>query len=291
MDGAPKTEWSSRGKRQLTVWASHSVDMQANGASRVITLHQAEEFWAVLSMGPAPADWSSERLSNVLVTTMEYWKHCMAGLAYSGPRMYRARRSALLIHLSTFAPAGSVVAAPTTSLPECIGGTRNYDYRFAWIRDASLALAMMALLGDTRSAAYFMGWLAGRKSSTDSPIQVVYRLNGETDVSQHEQQKLRGYRNSLPIRIGNHAYTQRQLDSLGYLADCALTYLVHGGEWHQECWQTIRRAAEYTAANWQKPDSGIWELSQRQHYVSSKVMSWVALDRAVKIAERTGRRN
>ncbi|WP_447987135.1 glycoside hydrolase family 15 protein [Nitrospira sp. Nam74] len=98
-----------------------------------------------------------------------------------------------MIHLSTFAPTGSVVAAPTTSLPECIGGDLNYDYRFAWIRDASLAMAMMALLGDTRSAAYFMGWLARRSSSTDSPIQIMYRLSGDTDVSQHEQQGLRGW--------------------------------------------------------------------------------------------------
>jgi GH15 family glucan-1,4-alpha-glucosidase len=277
------------GKGQLAVWVSNNVDMQRSVASQVMNLHQAEEFWAVLSMGPIPGDWSSDRLSDVLVTTMEYWKHCMADLAYSGPYMQRARRSALLIHLSTFAPTGSVVAAPTTSLPECIGGDLNYDYRFAWIRDASLAMAMMALLGDTRSAAYFMGWLARRSSSTDSPIQIMYRLSGDTDASQHEQQGLRGYRSSVPVRVGNHAYTQRQLDSLGYLADCALTYLLHGGEWYEECWQTVRRAAEYTLANWQKPDSGIWELSQLKHYVSSKVMSWVTLDRALKIAERIDR--
>jgi alpha,alpha-trehalase len=109
-------------------------------------------------------------------------------------------------------------------------------------------------------------------------------------VSQHEQKGLTGYRKSVPVRIGNHAYKQRQLDSLGYLVDCAWVYLLRGGEWHhEECWQMVRRAAEYTAANWQKPDSGIWELSQVKHYVSSKVMSWVTLDRALKIAERIGR--
>jgi GH15 family glucan-1,4-alpha-glucosidase len=258
------------GKDHMHVWSSVKVEVQRSGASHAVNLHQGQEFWAVLSVGRAAGPWSSEELSDVLYKTMEYWKHCMAGLPYSGSRMQSARRSALLIHLSTFAPAGSVVAAPTTSLPERLGGDLNYDYRFAWIRDASLAMAMMALLGDTRSAAYFMGWLARRSSSTDSPIQIMYRLSGETDVSQHEQEGLRGYRGSVPVRIGNRAYKQRQLDSLGYMADCALIYLLHGGEWYEECWQTVRRAAEYTAANWQKPDSGIWELSQLKHYVTAK---------------------
>ncbi|HJU04119.1 MAG TPA: glycoside hydrolase family 15 protein, partial [Nitrospiraceae bacterium] len=277
------------GRDQIHVWSSINVQVQRSGASHAMTLKQGQEFWAVLSMGRPPGPWSSKQLSDVLYKTMEYWKHCMAGLAYSGPCMRDVRRSALLIHLSTFAPAGSVVAAPTTSLPERLGGDLNYDYRFAWIRDASLAMAMMALAGDTRSASYFMGWLARRDSATDSPLQIMYRLSGETDVSEHERKELRGYRGSIPVRIGNHAYTQRQLDSLGYLIGCAFIYLVHGGEWYEECWQTVRRAAEYTAANWQKPDSGIWELSQLKHYVSSKVMSWVALDRALKIAERIGR--
>jgi GH15 family glucan-1,4-alpha-glucosidase len=277
------------GKGQLYVWLSGTVEMQRGGAAYAMDLRQGKEVWAVLSMGRSPGPWSSEQLSHALATTMEYWKHCMAGLAYAGPRMHGARRAALLIHLSTCVPAGSLVAAPTTSLPERLGGDLNYDYRFAWIRDASLAMAMMALLGDTRSAGYFMGWLARRSSSTDSPLQIMYRLSGDTDVSQHERKGLKGYRGSVPVRIGNHAYKQRQLDSLGYLADCALMYLLRGGEWYEECWQTVRRAAEYTAANWQKPDSGIWELSQLKHYVSSKVMSWVALDRAMKIAERIGR--
>ena len=182
---------------------------------------------------------------------MEYWKHCMTGLAYSGPHMQRARRSAVLIYLSTF--------APTTSLPECIGGDLNYDYRFAWIRDASFAMVMMALLGDTRSVANFMRCLARRSSSKDSPLQIMYRLNGETDVSQHEQQGLRGYRNFVPVRVGNHAYTQRQLDSLGYLADSALTYLLKGAEWYEDVGRRFaaRRSTRRPTGRSRTPASGV----------------------------------
>lgn len=182
-----------------------------------------------------------------------------------------------------------MVAAPTTSLPERIGGDRNYDYRHSWVRDASLSMATLGSLGDTPSAERYMGWLARRNSSTESPLQVVYRVAGGTELDQRERTDLEGYRGSLPVRFGNRAAAQRQLDWLGFLAECALVYLEQGGTWYGECWRTVRSAAEYTAANWHKPDHGIWELSEQRHYVSGKVMSWVALDRALRIAERTGR--
>jgi GH15 family glucan-1,4-alpha-glucosidase len=196
----------------------------------------------------------------------------------------------MAVRLLGYAPTGALVAAPTTSLPERVGGDRNYDYRLAWVRDASLSLAILSLLGDTTAAQGYMDWLAGLDSSTDSPLQVVYRVDGRIDVTQQERTDIAGYRESRPVRFGNHAFEQRQLDSLGYFNDCALVYLDHGGAWSDAYWTVVQAAADYTVANWRLPDSGIWELPAEQHYVSSKVMSWVTLERAIQIARKTGHR-
>lgn len=150
-----------------------------------------------------------------------------------------------------------------------------------------LSMAVLAMLGDTRAAKRYMDWLARLDSSTDSPLQVVYQIGGGTDLTQRGRPELAGYRESQPVLIDNHAFGQRQLDSLGYLADCALINLEEGGEWRPEHWEMIRRAADYTVADWAQPDCGIRELPAEQHYVSSKVMSWVALERAVQIAAKT----
>lgn len=277
------------GNLTLGLWSSLPLETDSDRAGAKFTLGRGEEMWAVLSSGDSPVRWTEDRARRTLTKTSLYWNECLDKLNCSGRGADRLRRSMLVIYLLSYAPTGSLVAAPTTSLPERIGGGRNYDYRYAWVRDASLSMAMLALLGDTARAEYYMGWLARRDSSTDSPLQVVYRISGETDLTQEERNDLEGYRESTPVRFGNHAATQRQLDSLGYLAECALVYLEEGSAWYEECWQTVRAAAEYTAANWQKPDSGIWELPVEGHYVSSKVMGWVTLDRAIKIAERTDR--
>lgn len=277
------------GARTLFVWVSRPVQAEPDGAHVQFHLYHDQEFWSALIDGEPDGPWTVQRSRDVLNETLTYWQDWVDQLAYTGPRGDRVRRSAVTVHLLGYAPTGSLVAAPTTSLPERIGGGWNADYRFAWVRDASLSLAVLALLGDTKTARRYMDWVCGLDSSTDSPLQVVYRIDGGTDLSQHERWELYGYRGSQPIRVGNHAYQQRQLDSLGYFADCALIYLEQGGTWREEYWQMIRRAADYTAGAWRQPDNSIWELPSTQHYVSSKVMSWVTLERAVQIAERLGR--
>ncbi len=276
------------GEHALALWTSISVEAGSDGAHSTFRLREGEEAWAVLALGEAPGAWTIELARSALRETSEYWRGWLGGLTYTGPRGDRVRRSAMAVHLLSYAPAGSLVAAPTTSLPERVGGDLNWDYRFAWVRDASLSLAVLSLLGDTQVARRYMDWLAGLGSSTDSPLQVVYRINGGTDLTERKRGDLEGYRGSLPIRFGNRASDQRQLDSLGYLAECALIYLQQGGEWRDEYWEMLRRAADYTLENWRLPDSGIWELPVEAHYVSGKVMSWVTLERTVRIAERTG---
>ncbi|MGE3073935.1 MAG: glycoside hydrolase family 15 protein [Dehalococcoidia bacterium] len=255
-------------------------------------LAEGEEQWAVLSCGSSDAVdplLNAEGLTGLLESTRSYWRGRARRVRYEGPARELVVRSLLTIHLLSYAPAGSVVAAPTTSLPERLGGDRNYDYRFAWVRDASLSLAVVAMLGDTEAARDYMDWLVACPPGAEGPLQVVYGIRGEVDLTEVIRDDIRGYEDSRPVREGNAAYDQRQLDSLGYLADCALRYLESRGEWRASFWDLIRRAADYVVATWREPDSGIWEIrGDQRHYVSSKVMSWVTLERAIRIAMSLG---
>lgn len=287
-DQAATVTSKSRGERTLNLWTSFPSTVNDTGTDASLDLRKGDEVWAVLALNEESETWTVGGAQSALNTTVAYWHDWQSTLTYTGPRAERIRRSALTFHLLSYAPTGSQVAAPTTSLPERIGGDRNYDYRFAWVRDASLSLSSLSLLGKTESAQRYLDWLVGLDSSTDAPLQVLYRIDGGTDLTQHERSDIAGYRGSLPVRTGNHASSQFQIDSFGYLANCTLIYLSEGGEWKSEYWEMLRRIADYTVANWQKPDSGIWEVSNEEHYVSSKVMSWVILDRAVKVATKLG---
>jgi GH15 family glucan-1,4-alpha-glucosidase/glycerol uptake facilitator-like aquaporin len=274
----PREDFHERAS-DLVLWTSFPREP-------ALHLHAGEEAWAWFSN--QSARFSIEAARAALEAADDFWKKTHGHLTYLGPRGKGARKSSLLIHMLTYAPAGSMVAAPTSSLPERLGGDRNYDYRFAWVRDASLTVGVLSMLGDLACSTHYFDWLCKRSSSTESPLQVVYRIDGGMELDQVERTDLEGYQKALPVRFGNLAAGQLQLDSLGYLADSALIYLNHGGEWKTTYWDLLQRAADFTARSWQQKDNGIWELPELQHYVSSKVMSWVTLDRAVKIAERLG---
>lgn len=272
------------------LWASRSG---AASETRVTTdLRAGDEIWFVFAISDQ-ADtqlWTVERAARAVAETDRYWREWTVALDHDEFGGNRLRRSAATMHLLSFAPTGSPVAAPTTSLPERIGGDRNWDYRYSWVRDASLSLAMLSQIGALVAGRRYLDCLVTYRSSNDSPLQIVYGIDGAIDLPEQQRTDLAGYRDSLPIRFGNRACGQRQLDSLGFFIDASLTYLDNDGEWTDEHWEMVKRAADYTVANWQKTESGIWESTDSQHYVSGKVMSWVALDRAVTIAERTGRR-
>src|SRR5581483_3540632 len=171
---------------------------------------------------------------------------------------------------------------------ERIGGGWNADYRLTWVRDASLSISTLAAAGDLASARRFFDWLTTLESTTRSPLQVVYDIHGGTQPRQHVRRDLDGYRGSKPIRFGNHAFRQHQHDKFGYLAECALTYLERGGAWDDRIWRLLVRVADFVSAHWDEPGNGIWELATRERYISGRVMSWAALDRIVRIAERLG---
>lgn len=294
-DGRPDIESTGNGlilrcgSRALGFWCNRPVSWDEQAIKLDLRLGEGDECWSVLVPGGIDGSWSVDRARSILDETDRAWTRWVKNLSYMGPRADRVRRSAVTVHLLSDESTGSLVAAPTNSLPERIGGSKNYDYRYAWVRDASLSLASLAMLGDRESPRRYMDWLAGLGSSTGAPLQVMYGLDGRTDLTERTREDLNGYRGSKPVRVGNHAYSQDQLDSMGYYNDCSLIYLQQGGPWREEYWKLNHRISEHVAATWREPDHGIWELSARRHYVSSKVMAWVALKRATEIADHLGR--
>ena len=216
------------------LWTSRPVDPNLDGASASFKLAAGEEFWAILGLANNPAMWNLEVADEALRATIWHWRDWSGRYSYQGLRKDRVIRSALAIELLSYEPTGALAAAVTSSLPERIGGDRNYDYRYAWIRDASMAIATLSVLGDLKSAERYLTWLTGLGSSTEMPLQVLYRVGGGTNIEQHVREELSGYRDFASVRFGNHAYRQRQIDCFGYLADCAVIYLLQGGRWRPE---------------------------------------------------------
>jgi len=275
---------------QLAVWASFPIRVEAGGAVADLTMGAGDELWAVIGWNSQPGDWSRERATELFDAAVRYWRDWSVGLKVGAAeaRAVELRRSAITVHLLTHAEHDSAAAALTTSLPERIGGDRNYDYRFAWVRDASLSLAMLARLGKVDEVQRYLDWLCGLDSTTEAPLQVCYQLDGNTQLPEVELSAVRGYADSRPVRYGNRAVKQRQLGSLAFFADCASIYVENDRPWQDKHWKLLRRAANYTCTHWYLPESGIWELAVEAHYVAGKVMSWVVLKRAEKIARRTG---
>ena len=224
-------------------------------------------------------------MENNLAETVRFWQQWAACCTYEGEYRDDVLRSALTLKALTYAPSGAVLAAATTSLPETIGGSRNWDYRYTWIRDAVFALYALSIVGYTDEARAFKDWLEWSTSGRARDLQVMYGLGGERRLTEVELPELDGYRGSRPVRIGNGAYSQFQLDIYGEIMDSAHLYRKYVGEMDTAYWQYLLRVVSFVIDHWREPDEGIWEMRNgRQHFVFSKVMCWVALDRAIKAA-------
>jgi alpha,alpha-trehalase len=274
---------------QLAVWTSFPLRIEG-GTARSVILSENQELWVAIAWNLHLMDWSLQQVTDIFRESLSYWEQWTAGLNIDSedPIGPGVRRSAMIVHLLTHADYQCSVAALTTSLPERRGGDRNYDYRYAWVRDDSLSLALLARLGKTEEVEHYLDRLSSLESCTHSPLQVCYRLDGRIDLPEIELSPLRGYADSRPVRYGNRAARQNQLGSLAFFADCARIYVEHGGRWRPEYWRLLRRVANYTCESWHLPENGIWELALEAHFVTSKVLSWVILERAVRIADLTG---
>jgi len=238
-----------------------------------------------------PLQWHVERAWTMLRETQEFWWHWVSGIRYDGPYQEKVWRSALALKLMTYTPTGAIIAAPTTSLPEEIGGERNWDYRFTWLRDASFTLFAFFQLGLTEEAHAFFQWLTriGIGAGRDAVLDNLYTLDGKRNAHEAGLDHLEGYRGSRPVRTGNGAARQLQLDVYGEVLDSAYLYARFGGEISHALWKELRAIVDMAIARWHEPDSSIWEVrGGEQHFTYSKVMCWTAVDRGLRIAERFG---
>jgi GH15 family glucan-1,4-alpha-glucosidase len=229
------------------------------------------------------ADWFRE--------TVDFWHRWAARCTYRGRWREVVLRSALALKLLTYQPTGAIVAAPTTSLPEGIGGVRNWDYRYTWIRDAAFTVYAFLRVGFTEEATGFRDWLTARykerKSHCDSPLQLMYGIDGRFDLTEEELPHLDGYAGSRPVRIGNGAHGQLQLDIYGELLDAAYLFNKYASPIGYDGWRNLRTLVDWVAENWDREDEGVWEVrGGRRHFVYSKFMCWVALDRGLRLADK-----
>ncbi len=263
------------------------------------TLRHGEISGVILSTGPKGSTagaLSSKRVTELYEATIKYWREWINRSNYVGRWREEVNRSTLTLKLMTYAPTGALVAAPTAGLPEQLGGERNWDYRFTWVRDASFSLTALTQLGYTDEAVAFLQWLAHRVHDQDrseqngnGPLKLMYRIDGTSDLVEEDLWHLEGYEGSRPVRIGNGAADQLQLDIYGEAMVAIYEVGLRGRLIGHDTWLELKSIVNWLADNWDRPDEGIWETRGGQKdFVYSRLMCWVAFDRAIRIARDRG---
>jgi GH15 family glucan-1,4-alpha-glucosidase len=271
----------------VTGVALHGEDSRSV-ADFVVRAGERETFAMLYSQShltpPQPLD-----IDEALRDTEEFWRSWISQCTVSGPWAKDVRRSLITLRALVYQPTGGIVAAPTTSLPECIGGERNWDYRFCWLRDATLTLLAFMDAGFMEEASAWRDWLVRAVAGSPRQMQIMYGLSGERRLSEWEVPWLRGYENSRPVRVGNAAHSQLQLDVYGELMDAMHQARNAGLDTLERAWAIQRELLVCLEELWERPDYGIWEIrGAPQHFTHSKIMCWVAFDRAIKDAEHFG---
>jgi len=264
--------------------ATVPLSLEGVAATARFTVRAGERACFVLAATRVANEDPVERVDEFGAVTEAFWREWLDYCRYRGPRAELVRRSALALKLMTFAPTGALAAAPTTSLPEALGGARNWDYRYSWLRDSCFTLYALAVLGYGGEARAYVDYLGRCVRSTLPEVRIMYGLDGETELVEHEYPELDGYAGSRPVRTGNGAYTQRQIDVYGQVLDLAVLFQRLGGRLPtQEC-RLLETLARMAAATWCEPDHGLWEVrDDPAHHVHGKLMAWVAADRAAEL--------
>lgn len=270
--------------------SSYPLQLRRSFATARIVLHESEKIQFSLIYGqespvviPPLGDWTTQRVE----VTKAWWQKWAKAEGYNGDHRASVVRSALALKLLTYSPSGAIVAAATTSLPERLGGPLNWDYRFCWLRDASLTVRALLGLGYYAEADAFMNWLLHATALTRPELRILYTVFGDSSPREHSLSFLGGYRDSSPVRVGNAARNQLQLDVYGEVVDAAAQYVEAGGVFDRTTQKVLIGFGDYVVKNWSRPDEGIWEpRGGRQNHTHSRLLCWVALDRLMKLQQR-----
>lgn len=278
----------------LRLRASVPLRIEEGDATAEFTLRTGESATFVLEEGrPGEASPSAEPeyVSRAFKDTVNFWRRWIGRSTYTGRWRDEVHRSALVLKLLVARPYGSLIAAPTFGLPERIGGVRNWDYRYTWIRDAAFTLYALIRLGFTEETGEFMRWIEQRCAEWEPgdgpPLQALYGIDGRHEIPETVLEHWEGYRGSRPVRIGNAAYSQLQLDIYGALLDSVYLYDKYGAPISHDFWRNLVRLVDWVCENWQRPDEGIWEVrSGKREFLHSRLLCWVAIDRAIRLARK-----
>ena len=274
--------------------AGITVERQGDGVRLTGTMREGHSGGIVLeSMGGPARRVTPEEVERLLSETGKFWRTWLDGSTYQGRWREMVDRSAMTLKLMTYAPTGAIIAAPTTSLPEQAGGERNWDYRYTWIRDGSFSVYALLGMGFTEEAAAFTAWLRDRiseQAGDGSPLQIMYRVDGSSGLTEQTLDHFEGWRGSRPVRIGNGAADQLQLDIYGEVMDAFLLADTRGVTlWHQT-WMELADVIDWLCDHWDQPDDGIWETrGGRRDFTYGRFQTWVALDRAIRMVNQRGR--